>query len=440
MGSVALAFVLLTSLASIARLVTVMRRDVFGPLVFWYAALLVLLYSRLIVILTQDHDYRWIGYLLPDQVAMSAILLCLLAIAATLAVELGISMGLRRAPPAKGQITYSFPLASLTFLIGALAFGIFYYLIGGISSAVDKLAESKSASGTGVILMFAALIWVAPLMALTGAKEKRLQSIPAGAIFLLLAAISVASLYGRATPLLWGILMFLFASHYLGNGVRIGRFALGAIVLGVLMVGYKAYRLSVSWGVELGTFWELIKFYLSTVVVDGGEQAITDMSLRLLASGGQDFPIGSFWERWIMWPIELLPSFLFPFEFESPTVGRQMYWWGTGRFDLDSGVPVFGFVAAFKTGSIGLLLAVYWALGFVVGRAYTGARSKSSSAILGYLFALCLLLFFTRIGDFSASLVQVIVLAGIPWLYLQLLQALFGSWVPYQEDRGLAAS
>jgi len=392
----ALIIVSLASLTSIIRLVTSLKKDALSPTVFWHAFLLLLLYSRLLTILLVDLDFRWVSGASRDELAVAAIVLTAISLIATLSAEFGMRLGGGEIEKSNDfHLSYSVPLSTVTLLVGAAAFGLYFSMLGGISHIINDLARSKSVGGAGVVTMLGSLVWVAPAMLLSNQESKSAWNKSVIAVAYLLAAIGLVSLYGRAAPLVWGVLLSLMAFHYCSARVRLGRIVTVAVIVFVLFLLFKAYRLSISWDHEILTAWELMRFYGGSIVADGGEQAITDMSLRVLLWGESDFPLGSFWQRWLVWPIDLLPSVLFPFDINSPTVGRQMYWWATSRFDVDSGVPIFGFISAYKTGSIGFVIIVYFFFGYLVGKGYRNAASKEASGVVAYLMALCVMLFDT---------------------------------------------
>ena len=425
MTQVAILLTVVLVLLCCLRIAQTARQDIFGPLVFWYAFLLLLLYSRVLTILTVDLQYRWIGNASPTDISYAILELLALSCLATAALEFGIYRGSRRRQPEEICLSFSLPMSFIPLVIGVAGFTIYFYLLGGVSNVLSNLSISKSVPGGGIILMLGSAIWLAPVMVFSnrGETDSKSRLVLSGLLFLF--ALTVVAIYGRATPIIWGVLLYLLSIQYCGSRLRVGRLILIAGAVVIAFISFKAYRLSISWDRDLSTLFEYMVLYRDVMLSDGGEQAMTDMSIRLLMLGDSDFPLGSFWDRWILWPIELLPSVLFPFEIEPVTVGRQMYWWATNRYDLDAGVPVFGFVSAYKTGSAGLVMLVYAGLGFLVCRLHARIASQNVSDIVAYLMALCLLLFFSRLGDFSAALVQVVVLGGIPWLLLKGLDAFF---------------
>lgn len=434
MRTLTILLILAILLLSGIRLRQAVRYDVFSPLVFWYALLILLLYSRLLVILTVDLDYRWVGDALPNELERAAVKLVALSVLATLSLEFGVHYGKRQIPRCGSPLSFSVSLSLIPLIVGAAGFMTYFYLLGGIPNIVDNLSASKSVPGGGVVLLLGSVIWAAPIMAVSNCSEpdRKIRIFLSGIFFAF--ALLLVAVYGRATPIIWGTLLYVFALQYCGPGLRIGRLVFFSIVVLIAFIAFKAFRLSVSWDIDLSTVWELLELYGDFMLSSGGEQSITDMSIRLLMWGDSDFPLGSFWDRWISWPTDLLPSALFPFELETSTVGRQMYWWASGRYDIDTGVPVFGFVSAYKTGSLGLVILVYACLGYLAARLHSRLFQKRASDTLAYLMALCLLLFFSRIGDFSAALVQVVVLGAAPWLLLKCLNAFFGHQDP--ESRG----
>ena len=417
--------VLFVLTVSAARIVNLGKIDFFNPLVLWHAFLVVLLYSRLLTILLVDLEYRWIGGADGKQVALGIIELVLISVLASASLEFGAHYGSSARKTSNSLITYSVPLSVIALFVGALGFIAYYYLLGGISAVLANLSGTKSVPGGGLILMTASVIWIAPVMVLSNARDTVRSQRLFVSIVLFALALLIAAPYGRATPMAWGVLLFVFALHYCSRGVRLSRLVIFLAAAAVAFIAFKAYRLSISWERTIPSLWEYVWLYRDVMLSAGGEQAISDMSLRLLIWGDVDFPLGSFWERWVLWPIELLPSVLFPFEIESATVGRQMYWWATNRFDIDTGVPIFGFVSAYKTGSLGLVAIVYAFLGYAVARLHGKLASRSAADVVSYLMGVSLLLFFSRIGDFSAALVQVIVLGGFPWIFLRGLNAFF---------------
>lgn len=398
-----------------------LRLEPMSALTFWHGFLLALLYPRLIFILYAGSEFRWLAGAESLGLAKAVTLVAVMSGLATVSVEFGWRLGRAGSLHRRSRVRYSCSLSILVLSVGVIAFLAYFSILGGLSSVAGGLAESKSVRGGGVLLMFTSLSWLAPAMVVfSKSNEENSRFLILSWVFLG-CSVAVAMLYGRATPIVWGVLLLIATRHF--NGVGLG--GSRAVTLGFIAIGgflaFKAMRLAASWGRDLGTLFEYVGLYLEFVLSNGGEQAVTDMSVRLMLWGGEEFPLGSFWNRWLMWPLEVTPRFLFPFEIESITVGRRMYWWATSNTSVDAGVPIFGFVSAFKTGSYGLIVLVYTFFGFICSRTYRKAQSEGLSSIVVYIMSLSLFLFFSRLGDFSAAAVQVVVLGLIPYLALLLL-------------------
>ncbi len=393
-------------------------REILAPLTAWHLFLLVLMYPRLFMLLWMDAKFRWLPGTTPNERAVGCLLLIALAVIATIALHSGSWVSKQRKAVSVKAIRYSAALSLVPWLLGLAGLSAYIVLLGGISTVASSLSESKSVRGGGVILMLSSLTWIAAPMVIAGRARVESLNRTWFAWILFGTTCAVTAVYGRATPIVWGALLFV-ATSYFGQQKIDFRKALPLLVLAILtFVSFKAFRLAGSWERDVGTLFGYAGLYTEFLISDGGEQAITDMSVRLLLWGDAEFPLGSFWYRWIAWPVELTPRSLFPFDITPVTIGREMYWWATRNVDVDAGAPIFGFVSAYKTAGIGLVIAVYFLFGLVTERLHQRASSGRLASVVGYVMSLCLLLFFSRLGDFSASVVQVIVLGAAPLLFL----------------------
>lgn len=402
--------------------------DVFHPLSMWYIFIIVFVFQRLITITIFQENYRFLINILRDSVELGVVYVAFLGALATLGLELAFIRTSVQVSRKSYRLRIPKTIIISLYILGLLALFLYFQMLGGIGALTSTFGESKSVSGGGPVIALSSLAILGPLLFIDRySHNKKVFNLVIGGLMLGFLSLGFA-LYGRAGNIVWCFFVCGVFYHY-----RIRRIKMREVIVGVPAIFYcllifKTARLLLSWQGGVGGADEFWVFFDETVfnslVLQGGESSMIDLSIAVLVTGRDHFPLGSFFVSWFKWIIDILPSAIFGITIEEPTVGRQIAWWYRGGSHINSGLPILGYVTAAITGTVGLTLVCYFLVGLMLRKLYRAILNGRNSTLLLFSSALWFLLFFTRVGDFTAATVAVVVLVLIPYTALVTMETI----------------
>lgn len=392
--------------------------DLFNPISVWYVFLIVFIWQRLLVIAIFDANYRHFSSFSRSEIEYSIFIVANLSLAATFAFELAFRKKVRVLERNPARLRFSLGIIVTVFLAGLIALFSYFQLLGGVNRLLSTIAESKGVSGGGPLFALASLSILGPLLALESYAKTRNRIMLVLALFMLLVWSVGYGLYGRAGNVVWAWFIFVLFYHYRVRFLLLKEFMIALPTIFLLLTVFKTFRITMSWQADVNSLADYYEFFATNFyelyILRGGEFVVVDTSILAVLMREKYLPLGTFSLSWVKWIIDLIPSAIFQFSIEEPSVGRQMarYFYGLGHYS--SGLPVMGHIVAMITGTLALTVIVYGMFGAVARGLYARIFSGSTAALFLHGTMLWFLLSFTRVGDFTAAIIAMTVLTAVP--------------------------